>query len=99
MNFKEATLFLDSIINYERTAPAYNDFKLERFRNLLKDIGNPQEKLQNVILVAGTKGKGSVCHFLESALHNCGLRTGHFTKPHLISVCERIKTLTNPIPE
>ncbi len=99
MNYKEANQFLDSLINYERTAPAYNDFKLERFKNLLKDLANPHKKLKNVILVAGTKGKGSVCHFLESALHICGLRTGHFSKPHLVSICERIKVLSKPIPE
>jgi dihydrofolate synthase / folylpolyglutamate synthase len=99
MNFKQALHFLDSLINYERTPRSYNNLKLNRFRNLLKDLGNPEKKLKNVILVAGTKGKGSICHFLESALHNCGLRTGHFTKPHLISVCERIKVLTKPIPQ
>jgi len=99
MNFKQATHFLDSLINYERAPRPYDDFKLKRFRNLLKDLSNPQERLKNVILVAGTKGKGSVCHFLESALHNCGLRTGHFTKPHLLSVCERIKVLTKSIPK
>ena len=99
MNFKQALHFLDSLINYERTPRSYNNLKLNRFRNLLKDLGNPEKRLKNVILVAGTKGKGSVCHLLESALHNCGLRTGHFTKPHLISVCERIKVLTKPIPQ
>jgi dihydrofolate synthase / folylpolyglutamate synthase len=99
MNFKQALHFLDSLINYERTPRSYDNLKLDRFRNLLKDLGNPEKGLKNVILVAGTKGKGSVCHFLESALHHCGLRTGHFTKPHLISVCERIKVLTKPIPQ
>ncbi len=99
MDFGEANRFLDSLSNYERVVPTYNDFKLERFKNFLKDLGSPEKRLKNVILVAGTKGKGSVCHFLESALHSCGLRTGHFTKPHLISVCERIKVLTKPIAE
>lgn len=99
MNFKQALHFLDSLINYERTPHSYNNFKLDRFRKLLKDLNNPETRLKNVILVAGTKGKGSVCHFLESALHNCGLRTGHFTKPHLISICERIKVLNKPISQ
>ncbi len=99
MNYREANRFLDSLINYERTVPAYNDFKLERFKNLLEDLGDPHKKLKNVILVAGTKGKGSVCHFLESTLHICGLKTGLFSKPHLLSIRERIKVLTKPIPE
>lgn len=99
MNFQEANQFLNSLINFEQTAPTYCEFKLERFLGLLKDLDHPEKQLKNVILVAGTKGKGSVCHFLESALHHCGLRTGHFTKPHLISVTERIKVATQPIPE
>uniref|UniRef100_A0A7C6EAP2 tetrahydrofolate synthase n=1 Tax=candidate division WOR-3 bacterium TaxID=2052148 RepID=A0A7C6EAP2_UNCW3 len=99
MDFKAASRFLDSLINYERITGSYDDFKLDRFKSFLKDLGNPQQDLKNVILVAGTKGKGSVCHFLESALHHCGLRTGHLTKPHLISVTERIKVATKPIPE
>ncbi|GAA0143303.1 ligase [Lithospermum erythrorhizon] len=44
-----------------------------------------------VIHVAGTKGKGSTCAFSESILRNCGFRTGLFTSPHLIDVCERFR--------
>ncbi|MEO0093971.1 MAG: folylpolyglutamate synthase/dihydrofolate synthase family protein [candidate division WOR-3 bacterium] len=99
MDFKTAEQFLTSLINYERTALTYNELKLERFRKLLRDLDNPERKLKNVILVAGTKGKGSVCHFLESALQHCELKTGHFTKPHLLSVCERIKVASQPIAQ
>ena len=42
-----------------------------------------------VIHVAGTNGKGSVCAALEAVLHTSGIRTGLFTSPHLISVRER----------
>lgn len=98
MNFSQAEAFLDSLINYERTAANYTNLKLVRFKRLLEDLNNPQKRLKNVILIAGTKGKGSVGYWLESALNQCGLRTGYFTKPHLISVCERIRVLTEPIP-
>ncbi|KAH9324310.1 hypothetical protein KI387_004488, partial [Taxus chinensis] len=45
----------------------------------------------NVIHVAGTKGKGSTCAFAESILRACGYRTGLFTSPHLIDICERYR--------
>lgn len=44
-----------------------------------------------VIHVAGTKGKGSTCAFSESILRACGFRTGLFTSPHLIDLCERYR--------
>jgi folylpolyglutamate synthase len=44
-----------------------------------------------VIHVAGTKGKGSTAAFVESILRHRGLRTGLFTSPHLVDVCERIR--------
>lgn len=83
--------FLNSLINYERTISPYYDFKLDKFRRCLKTIGNPEKKLSNVILIAGTKGKGSTATFIESALRASGLKTGLFTSPHIISLRERIK--------
>lgn len=44
-----------------------------------------------VIHVAGTKGKGSTCAFSESILRACGFRTGLFTSPHLIDLCDDIE--------
>jgi len=44
-----------------------------------------------VIHVAGTKGKGSTCAFIESILRHHGFRTGLFTSPHLINICERVR--------
>ncbi|KAJ5077194.1 folylpolyglutamate synthase [Anaeramoeba ignava] len=44
----------------------------------------------SVIHVAGTKGKGSTCAFVESILRNCGLRTGLYISPHLVDIRERI---------
>ncbi|WVZ59529.1 hypothetical protein U9M48_009655 [Paspalum notatum var. saurae] len=44
-----------------------------------------------VVHVAGTKGKGSTCTFVESILRSCGFRTGLFTSPHLMDVRERFR--------
>ena len=52
-----------------------------------------------VVHVAGTKGKGSTCAFTESMLRHCGLRTGLFTSPHLVSVTERFRLQGQPISD
>lgn len=62
--------------------------KLEHTRELLRRLGNPQEKFK-VIHVAGSNGKGSVCAFMESVLRAAGKRTGLFTSPHLVNIEER----------
>ena len=63
---------------------------LERMRELMRLLGNPQDELQ-FIHVAGTNGKGSVCAMLSSILSSAGYRTGLYTSPHLIRVNERMK--------
>ncbi|KAI8717950.1 Mur-ligase-M domain-containing protein [Fusarium sp. LHS14.1] len=57
----------------------------------------------NVIHVAGTKGKGSTCAFIESFLRAHGKRTGFprktglYTSPHLMYPEERIRLDFQPI--
>lgn len=53
------------------------------------------------IHVAGSKGKGSVCAFVESLLRrSCGgLKTGMFTSPHLVHPRERIRIDGRPVGE
>ncbi len=63
--------------------------RLESIECLLDFLGNPQNDLR-FIHVAGTNGKGSVCSFLQSIFTNAGYRTGKYTSPNLISVCERL---------
>ncbi len=63
--------------------------RLESIRCLLKHLGNPQDDLK-YIHVAGTNGKGSVCSFLQCIFTDAGYKTGKYTSPNLISVCERI---------
>ena len=50
-----------------------------------------------VVHVAGTKGKGSTCSFVESILRHHGLKTGLFTSPHLIDVRERVRVSGVPV--
>ncbi len=63
---------------------------LNKIKALLREIGNPHLKYKT-IHVAGTNGKGSVCAILDSILKTAGYRTGLYTSPHLIDICERIR--------
>lgn len=53
----------------------------------------------NVIHIAGTKGKGSTCAFVESILRANGYKTGFYSSPHLVVVRERIRLNGRPISE
>jgi dihydrofolate synthase/folylpolyglutamate synthase len=89
---RSAREFLDQRVDFERFSripdPA-RAFRLDRMRNLLDKLGNPQASL-SIIHIAGTKGKGSTSVMLASVLSKAGYRTGLFTSPHLETVEERI---------
>jgi dihydrofolate synthase/folylpolyglutamate synthase len=90
---QEALEFLTSRIDYERmlSVPySQRDFRLDRMRQLLARLGNPQDKLQ-IVHVAGTKGKGSTSAMLASILQAAGLRAGLYSSPHLDRVEERVR--------
>jgi dihydrofolate synthase/folylpolyglutamate synthase len=99
MTYSRAIEVLDSLVNYEKLAGPRNEFKLDNVRRLLELAGNPERRMRNVILVAGTKGKGSVCYMLEAALRGCKLSTGMFVSPHVLDVRERIQLDGKPIPK
>ena len=63
---------------------------LRRTRVLLDLLEAPDRRLV-VVLVAGTKGKGSTAALLASLLSASGIRAGLYTKPHLQSYRERIR--------
>ena len=63
---------------------------LDRVSQALELLGNPQDRL-NIIHVAGTNGKGSVCAILSAILSCAGFKTGLYTSPHIIEYTERIK--------
>lgn len=92
-SFSAAINFLNSTTNYERMLrPSYNhiNFNLSRMLRLLSGIGNPHKDLKTVH-VAGTKGKGSVCHMLASVLEEAGYKVGLYTSPHIVNIRERIQ--------
>jgi dihydrofolate synthase/folylpolyglutamate synthase len=95
---KSGTEFLLDRIDYERSlAMPYKShtLKLEQMDELMEHLGSPQRSLR-IIHVAGTKGKGSTCHLLESILRAAGYRTGLYTSPHLEDLGERFRIDNRP---
>jgi dihydrofolate synthase/folylpolyglutamate synthase len=91
MTYKEVVdwLFLQ-VPNYQHQGGDAYKPGFERINALLDVLGNPQRRLKT-IHVAGTNGKGSVCHIFSAIFQNNGYKTGLFTSPHIIDFRERIK--------
>lgn len=66
------------------------DFRLERIRRVLVELGDPQRRFAT-IHVGGTNGKGSTAAMLHAMYSAGGRRTGLYTSPHLLSFRERIR--------
>ncbi len=84
--------------------PLMIDLSLDRVRGLLEKLGRPQDKLPNVVHVAGTNGKGSTIAFMQAILNAAGKRVHTYTSPHLVRFHERIQLAddegaTRPISE
>lgn len=91
-SYEQAIEFLYNRINYERVSgSSYSaaDLKLDRMRELLRRLGNPQEQIP-AVHIAGTKGKGSTAAMVSQIVSAAGYRTGLFTSPHLTSFEERM---------
>lgn len=80
----------DILSRLGRLHPKVIDLSLGRVLRLLDALGRPQDKLPDVIHVAGTNGKGSVLAFLRAFLEAHGLRVHVLTSPHLVRFHERI---------
>ncbi len=47
-------------------------------------------KLPKIIHIVGTNGKGSTGRFLAHFLYKSGIKTGHYSSPHILKFSERI---------
>lgn len=70
----------------------------ELTRRLLDLAGQP-DRGQPVVLVTGSKGKGSVSRLIAALLEEHGLRIGLFTSPHLVEFTERIRVNGKAVSE
>jgi dihydrofolate synthase/folylpolyglutamate synthase len=99
VTYDESIEFLFSLIDYERWVHRNYSFKLSDYLVFLEKMGNPQKKLKRVVLVAGTKGKGSTAIMLARILESHGEKVGLYTSPHLADYRERIAVNKRKIPD
>lgn len=76
MNTKEALEYINNF-TWSKSRPG-----LSRTRELLKGLGDPQNKLK-FVHVAGSNGKGSTCAMIESVLRASGYITGLYPSPYI----------------
>jgi dihydrofolate synthase/folylpolyglutamate synthase len=99
LSYRQALDYLNSFIDYEKGMPrSYSplSFNLARTAHLLTGLGQPHERYP-ILLIAGTKGKGSTAALLESILRAAGRRTGLYISPHLHTWRERVQVDRQPI--
>lgn len=78
MNYQQAEAFHEK-------AKAYGSILgLDNIRRLMYELGDVWKTL-NIIHVAGTNGKGSVCCFLASMLKEAGYQVGQYNSPAVFS--------------
>lgn len=73
-------------------------YKLDRMKQLMHVIGDPQEKVR-IVHVAGTAGKTSTSYYIAKMLQLSGHKVGLSVSPHLITVNERAQINGEPLPE
>lgn len=91
--------FLNQFKNLEKTGAFHQARTLDRMRDLLGRLGDPHRRLPPVVIVAGSKGKGSTAHLTASILGAAGLKTGLYTSPHIVRWNERIVAEGQPISD
>lgn len=84
MNYTESMTYIESLTKYGSI------YGLDRIRELLRRVGNPQEKL-SIVHIAGTNGKGSFGTFLGEILKEAGYKTGRYISPAVLGYRERIQ--------
>ncbi|MEM7280786.1 MAG: bifunctional tetrahydrofolate synthase/dihydrofolate synthase [Pseudomonadota bacterium] len=73
------------------------DLGLERVGQVARELNLPNE--HSTITVAGTNGKGSCIHYLQSIFLARGLSVGTFTSPHLTRYNERVRVNGTPVAD
>jgi len=98
-SYKEAIDWLYSFADNEQVEKRIKArFNLQAVTRLLKLLGNPHAD-QQIVHVAGTKGKGSTCAYIANALMASGYKTAFFQSPHIFSIRERFRINQQDISE
>ncbi len=92
MNYNEALDYIHSVC-WKGSRPG-----LERTRELLSLMGNPEKKLK-FVHIAGTNGKGSCASMTANILQKAGYTVGLYTSPYIFTFNERMRVNGENIPD
>lgn len=92
MNYNEALDYIHSVC-WKGSRPG-----LERTRELLSLMGNPEKKLK-FVHIAGTNGKGSCASMTANILQKAGYTVGLYTSPYIFAFNERMRVNGENIPD
>lgn len=90
MTYEEARTFLEDCNQYA------GELTLEPLREMLRRLGNPEDKLK-FVHIAGTNGKGSVLAYVSTVLLEAGYRVGRYISPTIFEYRERMQVDGVPI--
>jgi dihydrofolate synthase/folylpolyglutamate synthase len=63
---------------------------VQKVLSILNLLDNPQDKLQGVIHITGTNGKGSTANYIYNILRSHNFKVNLYTSPHIYECNERI---------
>jgi dihydrofolate synthase / folylpolyglutamate synthase len=82
----------------QKLHPREIDLSLDRTRNLLKKLGNPQDQIK-CISVVGTNGKFSTIQALYAILKEANYKCNIYTSPHIKIINERFVFNNKPLTD
>ena len=82
----------------QKLHPREIDLSLDRTKNLLKKLGNPQDQI-NCISVVGTNGKYSTIKALHAILKEADYKCNIYTSPHIQKINERFIYNNKPLTD
>ncbi len=94
-NFSQAN---KALADYIPNIRAPHGYTLDRMRELMRFLGNPQNDLR-ILHVAGTSGKTSTSYYASALLQQAGFRVGLTVSPHVSQPNERVQINLIPLPE
>jgi len=82
----------------QKLHPKEIDLSLDRTRNLLEKLGNPQDQI-NCISIVGTNGKFSTIQALYAILKEANYKCNIYTSPHIQKINERFVFNNKPLTD
>ena len=82
----------------QKLHPKEIDLSLDRTRNLLEKLGNPQDQI-NCISIVGTNGKFSTIQALYAILKEANYKCNIYTSPHIQKINERFVFNDQPLTD